>query len=64
MHETLTLLKCVDNIILSKLNKTFGSYLQNFPVCKALCSADPERNTGTIHKSNSEHLQSETPPGF
>ena len=78
IRETLTLLTCADNRIVSKkLNKIFGSNLEHLRIFKALRGADPEQNAGTIHEPNREDLpifkvprgddpqfQSGTPPRF
>ena len=78
IQETLTLLTCADNSIVSKkVNKTFGSNLERTPILRALLGANPEQDAGTIQESNSEHpivfkaprgdnqqVQSETPPCF
>ena len=78
IQETLTLLMCADNSIVSKkVNKTFGSNLEHTPIFRALLGANPEQDAETIQVSNPEHLivfkaprgdnqqvQSGTPPCF
>ena len=46
-RETLTLLMCADNSIMSKLIKNIKSNLEHLPVFKALCRADPRVQSGT-----------------
>ena len=62
---------CADNRIVSKKFKTFWSNLEHLSVFKAPWGAIQEHKSGTVHKSNPEHLvfqdpqfQSETPPCF